>query len=221
MLLEAGAEGRDYALELVVSGQVSRECGVQLDLIDVLVDAGADPNCLDSALAHRENAAAARLLQRGARETLVASVCLGRPYDLTETTPEERQVAFSGAALHGRVDALRDLLTAGVNIDAFNPEGWHSHSTAMHSAVASGNVEAMRAAGRRRSRPHDRGHPVPRHPRRLGDLPKGDCPLYLKDAPTTRSQARSGRTRRRPMNIRADAVTGTFIGSVSSAPDCE
>jgi ankyrin repeat protein len=144
VLLERGAEGRDYALALVVSGQVSRECGVQLDLIDVLVDAGADPNCLDPALAHRENAAAQRLLERGARETLVASVCLGRPYSLAGTSPEERQVAFSGAALHGRVDALRELLTAGVRINAFNPEGWHSHSTAMHSAVDSGNVEAMR-----------------------------------------------------------------------------
>src|SRR3954451_14887784 len=102
VLLDAGASGRDYALELVVSGQVSRECGVQLDLIDALVDAGADPNCLDPALAHRENAAAERLLERGPRETLVASVCLGRPYSLAGTTPEERQVAFSGAALHGR-----------------------------------------------------------------------------------------------------------------------
>jgi hypothetical protein len=144
VLLERGAEGRDYALALVVSGQVPRECGVQLELIDVLVDAGADQNCLDPALAHRENAAALRLLERGARETLVASVCLGRPYSLDGTTPEERQVAFAGAALHGRVDALRELLTAGVNINAFNPEGWHAHSTALHSAVDSGNVEAMR-----------------------------------------------------------------------------
>ena len=144
LLLERGAEGRDYALELVVSGQVSRECGVQLDLIDVLVEAGADPDCLDPALAHRENAAAARLLERGAREALVASVCLGRPYDLAGTTPEERQIAFSGAALHGRVDALRDLIAAGVDLNAFNPSDWHSHSTALHSAVDSGNVEAMR-----------------------------------------------------------------------------
>jgi hypothetical protein len=82
-----------------VSGQVSRECGVQLDLIDVLVDAGADPNCLDPALAHRENAAAARLLERGARETLVAAVCLGREYDASAATPAERQVALGTA--HG------------------------------------------------------------------------------------------------------------------------
>jgi hypothetical protein len=154
LLLERGAAGRDYALALVVSGRVSRECGVQLELIDVLVGAGADPNCLDPALAHGENAAAQRLLERGARETLVASVCLGHPYSLEDSTSEERQIAFAGAALHGRVDALRDLLTAGVDINAFNPPGWHAHSTALHSAVDSGNVEAMRllaAAGSDRS----------------------------------------------------------------------
>jgi peptide-methionine (S)-S-oxide reductase len=144
-LLEAGAEGRDYALGLVVSGQVPRECGVQLELIDVLVDAGADPNCLDSTLAHSENAAAERLLERGARETLVASVCLGRPYDLAASTAEERQTALAGAALHGRADAIRELVTAGVDIDAFNSPGWHSHSTALHSAVVSRSPETVQA----------------------------------------------------------------------------
>src|SRR5262245_21412562 len=54
-LLDAGAAGADYALGLVVSGMVPRQCGVQLDLIDALVAAGADSNCLESALAHREN----------------------------------------------------------------------------------------------------------------------------------------------------------------------
>ena len=145
LLLERGAEGRDDALGLVVSGQVPREQGVQLDLIDVLVDAGADPNCLDAALAHRENAAAERLLERGAHETLVASVCLGRPFTLGDaTTAEERQIAFSGAALHGRADALRKLIAAGVDVDAFNPEAWHAHSTALHSAVDAGSAEAVR-----------------------------------------------------------------------------
>ncbi|HEY6891426.1 MAG TPA: hypothetical protein VI300_26705 [Solirubrobacter sp.] len=145
VLLEAGAEGRDYALELVVSGQVPRECGVQLDLIDVLVDAGADPNCLDSALAHSENGAADRLLERGARETLVAAVCLGRPYDLAASTPETRQVALAGAALHGQADAIRDLVAAGVDVNAFNPLNWHAHSTALHSAVVSRSSEAVQA----------------------------------------------------------------------------
>ena len=45
---------------------------------------------------------------------------------------------------------------------------------------------------------------------------KGPGPLamlYLKAAPTTRSQARSGSTRRRPMITRAEAVTGTRVGA--------
>ena len=143
-LLDAGAEGRDYTLALVVSGQVSRECGVQLELIDVLVEGGADPNCLDTALAHRENAAAERLLAHGARPTLVAAACLGREFDAAAATPEERQIALAGAALHGRAQALRDLIAAGIeDINAFNPPGWHAHSTALHSAVDSGSSEAV------------------------------------------------------------------------------
>jgi hypothetical protein len=62
----------EYALGLVCSGRVPRECGVQIELIDLLVDAGADPgSALLSALAHKENAAAERLLQRGAELTLL------------------------------------------------------------------------------------------------------------------------------------------------------
>ena len=82
-------------------------------------------------------------MERGARETLVASVCLGRPFDVSAATPEERQVALAGAALHGRADALRDLIAAGVELNAFNPPGWHAHSTALHSAVDAGSAEAV------------------------------------------------------------------------------
>jgi ankyrin repeat protein len=142
-LLDAGAEGRDYALALVVSGRVPRDAGSQLGLIDALVEAGADPNCLDPALAHRENAAAERLLERGARLTPVAAACLGREFDATAATLEERQVALAGAALHGRADALRALIAAGVEINAFNPDGYHAHSTALHSAVDSGSADAV------------------------------------------------------------------------------
>jgi peptide-methionine (S)-S-oxide reductase len=116
---------------------------VQLALIDALVDGGADPNCLDSALAHRENAAAERLLERGARLTPVAAACLGKAFDFAAATPEERQVALAGAALHGRAGALRELIAAGIDINAFNPDGYHAHATALHSAVDSGSAEAV------------------------------------------------------------------------------
>ena len=75
--------------------------------------------------------------------TLVAAACLGRPFDAAAATPEERQVALAGAALHGRADALRALIAAGVEINAFNPPGYHAHSTALHSAVDSGSADAV------------------------------------------------------------------------------
>ena len=67
----------------------------------------------------------------------------GAQFDAAAATPEERQVALAGAALHGRADALRALIAAGVEINAFNPPGYHEHSTALHSAVDSGSADAV------------------------------------------------------------------------------
>ncbi len=147
-----GAEGCgqpiDYALELVCSGRVPRECGVQRELIDVLGDAGADPDgALVSALAHRELAAAERLLERGATWTLLAAVCTGRMADVARlgqvASPAERQLAFVAAALYGHAGSLRHLLDLGVDLDAYSPPGFHPHGTALHHAVDSGSLEAV------------------------------------------------------------------------------
>jgi len=49
VILDAGAKSDQAALDetlvLVCSGRVARECGVQIALIDLLCDQGADPNC--------------------------------------------------------------------------------------------------------------------------------------------------------------------------------
>src|SRR5262245_35560625 len=67
LILDAAKERRvgslrdqaEGALGLVSSGRVPRECGVQIRLIDLLVDAGASTEeALVSALAHREMDAA-------------------------------------------------------------------------------------------------------------------------------------------------------------------
>lgn len=139
----------DYALELVCSGRVSRECGVQRELIDLLLDASADPDgALVSCLAHREVAAAERLLERGARLTLTAAVCTGRTDDVRRLAPaagaEERQRALAAAALYGLAPTLALLLDLGVDLDAYSPAKFHSHATALHHAVDSGSLEAVR-----------------------------------------------------------------------------
>jgi hypothetical protein len=139
----------DYALGLVCSGRVARESGAQSGLIDVLCDAGADPNgSLVPALAHGELAAAERLLSRGAALTLLVAVCMGRADDIARLAPvasaEERQSALAGAALYGRVQALALLIDLGVDVNAYSPPGFHPHGTALHHAVASGSLDAVK-----------------------------------------------------------------------------
>jgi peptide-methionine (S)-S-oxide reductase len=140
----------DYALGLVSSGRVPRESGVQLELVDALADAGARPDgALLPALAHRELAAARRLLERGAALTLVAAVCMERTPDVRRlaatASVEERQLALAAAALYGSAETLRRLIDLGADVNAYGPAGFHPHATAVHHAVGSGSLDAVRA----------------------------------------------------------------------------
>ena len=146
--VESLHEQLDYALGLVCSGRVARECGVQDELIDLLAAAGAEPDgALVTALAHRELAAAERLLVHGARLTLLAAVCTDRTADVTSLAqtadPAERQLALAGGALYGRQRALEALIDLGVDVNAYSPDGFHPHATALHHAVDSGSLDAV------------------------------------------------------------------------------
>ena len=136
-------------LALVCSGRVPRECGVQRELIDLLCDAGADPNgALVPALAHREIAAIERLLERGAKLTLLAAVCMGRMEGVTrlvrDASAYERQDALAAAAFYGQAHILAFLIDLGVDVNAYSPPGFHSHATALHQAVDSGSLDAVK-----------------------------------------------------------------------------
>ncbi len=138
----------DSALALVCSGRVARESGVQHGLIDVLGDAGADlDGALLPALAHRELAAAEQLLHRGATLTLLAAVCTGRTDEVARLVKTaslgDRQTALAGAALYGKAGALALLIAPGIDLNAYNPPGFHPHGTALHHAVDSGSLEAV------------------------------------------------------------------------------
>jgi peptide-methionine (S)-S-oxide reductase len=138
---------------------------VQRALIDVLCDAGADPNAaMTTALAHRELDAVQRLLERGARLSLLAAVCLDRTEDFARLAPaataEERQLALVAAAFYGNAQMLATLIDLGVDIDAYAPAGFHPHATPLHHAVDSGSLDAVRVlveAGARRDT-RDRVH---------------------------------------------------------------
>ncbi|HKN68121.1 MAG TPA: ankyrin repeat domain-containing protein [Gemmatimonadaceae bacterium] len=141
-------EQLDYALTLVSWSWIARQHALQLDLIDVLVDAGAalDGN-QNNALVNGNFAAAEHLVERGASLTLEVALCLGRWSDVDRLLPitsaREKQFAFVLSALHGQTDALRRLIAAGVDLNAPSA-GLYPHGTPLHHAVSSGSLDAAK-----------------------------------------------------------------------------
>jgi Ankyrin repeats (3 copies) len=167
LLIDRGADQVDYTLELVTSGRVPRESGVQRALIDVLCDAGADPGgAMLAALAHHELDAVQRLLERGAPMKLVVAVCLGHDgaEQLAAADAHERQLALTAAAFYGNARALEQLVRADIDVSAYSPKGFHPHATALHQAVFSGSLECVRLlvhAGARLDLPDRAYHATP------------------------------------------------------------
>ena len=152
-ILDAGAkEDRavvDETLGLVSSGSVARQCKVQVPLIDLLCEYGADPDsAMRAALPHAEFAAAEALIRRGARVDLSVAAALGRMGDSRRLLPgassEDRHRALALAAQFGHVETVRLLLDAGEDPNRYNPAGAHAHSTPLHQAAYAGHLEIVR-----------------------------------------------------------------------------
>jgi len=163
LLLEAGAEpdapagmyGRHDAttMSMLVSSCHPAKAGVQVALVDILVDFGASVEATGSgpwasplmtALAFGYLDAAEALVRRGARvDRLAAAAGLGRLDDaqrlFERATREERHRALALAAQLGHTEIVRLLLDAGEDPDRYNPEGNHSHSTPLHQAALVGH----------------------------------------------------------------------------------
>jgi len=160
----------DTTLGLVCSGRVTRECGVQVPLIDVLCDYGADPNgAMRPALVHGEFDAAQALIERGARVDLPVAAALGRLDTARRELPAadglSRHLALALAAQHGHAGIVQLLLEAGEDPDRYNPMGSHSHSTPLHQAALAGHADVVRVLvehGARLDIPdvHHRGTPL-------------------------------------------------------------
>jgi hypothetical protein len=141
-------EQLDYALRLVSWSWIARQCDVQIALIDVLIDAGASPDGNpDNALVNSNYAAAAHLVERGAPLTLSTALCLERWDDVNrlalDVTSGQKQFALILAALKGKVEALRRVIDLGVEVDSVSPD-LYSHATALHHAVSSGSLDAVK-----------------------------------------------------------------------------
>lgn len=151
VILEAGAKNDramlNEALGLVSSGRITRECGVQIPLIDLLCDYGADPN-FGMPGPHGEFEAAYALLRRGARVDLPVAAALGFVDDARRLLPtaslEHRHVALALSAQFGHTEIVRMLLDAGEEPNRYNPPGSHTHSTPLHQAALAGHEEIVR-----------------------------------------------------------------------------
>ena len=79
--------------------------------------------------------------------TLTAAVCLGRREDIArlakEAEAEEKQKALAAAAYNGRLDAIDTAIALGADPRATNV-GLNPEATALHNAVCSGSLAAVR-----------------------------------------------------------------------------
>jgi hypothetical protein len=136
-------------LMLVATGSVARECRMQLPLIDLLCDYGADPSSAAQAAAlHGEFEAVSALIGRGARIDLPLAAALGHIEDarllLAGAGTEDRHLALTLAADFGHAEIVRLLLDAGEDPNRYNPVGGHSHTTPLHQAAGRGHEEVVR-----------------------------------------------------------------------------
>lgn len=144
--VETLQEQLDYTLGLVVTGRIAQESGMQIALMDALIDGGARPGAGYGALGAGNFEAAAHMIARGGETTLAAALCLGRDSDaerlLRTATAGDRQIALVAAAINGQAQSLAKLIAAGVDIDAYSSV-IHPHATALHQAVFSGSLDAV------------------------------------------------------------------------------
>lgn len=167
ILLEARAEvdaladmygGHHTTMSMLVSSSHPADAGLQVALVDTLLDFGAATerrgsgewtSPLMTALAFGYRSAAEALVRRGARaDSMAAAAGLGRLARarqlLATASSEDRHRALALAAQHGHVEIVRLLLDAGEDPNRYNPKGNHGHTTPLHQAVWSGHDVVVR-----------------------------------------------------------------------------
>ena len=165
-LLQAGAEPDALAdmygaecttMSMLVSSSHPAEAGLQVPLVELLLDSGAEIEGrgtrtwgapVFTALAFGMIGAAKVLAERGARIDLPAAAGLGLADDAAGLLPsadaEARHRALALAAQHGQAQIVRLLLEAGEDPNRYNLEGNHAHTTPLHQAVLGGHEAVVR-----------------------------------------------------------------------------
>jgi ankyrin repeat protein len=167
LLLQSGADVDALAdmygvpcttMSLLVSSSHPAQAGVQVALVETLLDYGAAieghgtkkwGSPLMTALSFGYPEAAKALVRRGALvDNLAAAAGLGMAEDfqrlLAAADAECRHRALALAAQHGHAGVVALLLGAGEDPNRYNPDGLHSHSTPLHQAILPGHEAVVR-----------------------------------------------------------------------------
>lgn len=167
ILLDAGAEADALAnlygaecttLSMLISSNWPAQAGLQIPLAELLLDYGASPDGVGTgnwvspvmtALVFGYVDAAEALVSRGAKiDTVAIAAGLGRTERTAELLPAstapDRHRALAIVAQLGHLATARLLLEAGEDPNRYNPGGTHAHTTPLHQAALSGNVEMAR-----------------------------------------------------------------------------
>ncbi len=167
LLLTTGADpnalsfaygGECTVMALLVSSTPPKLAGVQVPLVDTLIDFGAAMTPLGSgnwtspieaALLFGMRAAVDALLRRGAPvESLASAAGLGRLDDVKRMLPGasalDRHRALALAAQSGHTEVVTLLLDAGEDPNRFNPPGTHAHTPPIHQAIAAGHLDVVK-----------------------------------------------------------------------------
>jgi hypothetical protein len=179
----------DSALRLVCWSGVAQRCGVQIELIDTLLDAGASPDGgPNNALVNCHVAAAEHLVARGAELTLASAVCLERWADArrlaVKASEANKQFALVLAALNGKAEAVKWLVEAGADVNRPSAD-LYPHGTPLHHAVCSGSLATVRALV-------DAGADPAKRDTAWDGIPLGWAEYYLAERKDDDSQRRYG-----------------------------
>jgi hypothetical protein len=151
LLLSTGADvnaeanvygGGCATLELAATSVHPQRAGIQLELLQTLLDHGASiekPSLIAACLGNGRPHAAEFLAARGAPIDLPAAAGLGRIEDVRalfdSATAEQRRDALCWACEYGRNTTVEFLLEKGADLAAHHPDG----QTALHWAVIGGH----------------------------------------------------------------------------------
>ena len=143
----------DYALGLVCTGRIPKECGLQIPLMELLISKGARvKGSVLGPIGQRNFEAAKFLLTKGSDYNLATAVGLDHVDDvkkiLKNATASELYVALVVASFFGKTDIISLLIEAGVDVNGHGERkdfgGFHAHASALHQAVYSGSLESVK-----------------------------------------------------------------------------